>query len=173
MFFNNKFNTFFGLNLTLVYTFPMCMAWRFHFPIRNYDFKQRLSTSGPQCQESRKLTTINTTKCLFEYVHFRMVSRPRRIYQRITEQLLQNIPMTVIYLDDILISGSTPEEHDRNLRIVLSRLLDKGLRLRKEECVFRQKWCRYLGHVIDEEGIHRTDDKVMAIKNAPVQHLFF
>ena len=39
MFFNNKFNTFFGLNLTLVYTFPMCMAWRFHFPIRSYDFK--------------------------------------------------------------------------------------------------------------------------------------
>ena len=39
MFFNNKFNTFFGLNLTLVYTFPMCMAWRFHFPIRNNDFK--------------------------------------------------------------------------------------------------------------------------------------
>ena len=22
---------------TLVYTFPMCMAWRFHFPIRKYD----------------------------------------------------------------------------------------------------------------------------------------
>ena len=38
--FNNKFNTFFGLNLTLVYTFPMCMTWRFHFPIRNYDFKR-------------------------------------------------------------------------------------------------------------------------------------
>ena len=39
MFFNNKFNTFFGLNLTLVYTFPMCMVWRFHFQIHNYDFK--------------------------------------------------------------------------------------------------------------------------------------
>ena len=39
MFFNNEFNTFFGLNLTLVYTFPMCMAWRFQFPIRKYDFK--------------------------------------------------------------------------------------------------------------------------------------
>ena len=42
MFFNNKFNTFFGLNLTLVYTFPICMAWRFHFPICNYDFKEGL-----------------------------------------------------------------------------------------------------------------------------------
>ena len=40
VFFNNKCNTFFGLNLTLVYTFPMCMAWRFHFPIRNYDFNK-------------------------------------------------------------------------------------------------------------------------------------
>ena len=39
MFFINKVSTFFGLNLTLVYTFPMCMAWRFHFPIRKYDFK--------------------------------------------------------------------------------------------------------------------------------------
>ena len=38
MFFNNKFNIFFGLNLTLVYTFPMCMTWRFHFSLRNYDF---------------------------------------------------------------------------------------------------------------------------------------
>ena len=56
----------------------------------------------------------------------------------------------------------------RNLRTVRTRLLDKGVRLRKEKCVFRQNSCRYLGHVIDEEGIHPTDDKVMAIKNAPV-----
>ena len=47
MFFNNKFNTFFGLNLTLVYTFPMCMTWRFHFPLRNYDFKH-IAKQGPQ-----------------------------------------------------------------------------------------------------------------------------
>ena len=120
-------------------------------------------------EESRKLTTINTTKGLFEYVRLPYgVSSAPGIYQRIMEQLLQNIPMTVVYLDDILVSGSTPEEHDRNLRTVLTRLLDKGLWLRKEKCVFRQKSCRYLGHVIDEEGIHPTDDKVMAIKNAPV-----
>ena len=50
MFFNNKFNTFFGLNLTLVYTFPMCMTWRFHFPLRNYDFK---------------LTSYKTRKAIF------------------------------------------------------------------------------------------------------------
>ena len=87
----------------------------------------------------------------------------------IMEQLLQNIPMmTVVYLDDILVSGSTPEEHDQNRQTVLTRLLDKSIRLRKEKCVFGHTSCRYLGHVIDEEGIHPTDDMVMAIKNAHV-----
>ena len=105
-------------------------------------------------EESRKLTTINITKGLFEYVRLPYgVSSAPGIYQRIMEQLLQNIPMTVVYLDDIIVSGSTPEEHDRNLRTVLTRLLNKGLRLRKGKCVFRQKSCRYLGHVIDEEGM--------------------
>ena len=120
-------------------------------------------------EESRKLTTISITKGLFEYVRLPFgVSSAPGIYQRITEQLLQNIPMTVVYRDDIIVSGSIQEEHDRNLRTVLTRLLDKGVRLRKEKCVFMQNSCRYLGHVIDEEGIHPTDDKVMAIKNAPV-----
>ena len=30
---------FFVLNLTFVYEYTICMAWRFHFPIRKYDFK--------------------------------------------------------------------------------------------------------------------------------------
>ena len=90
------------------------------------------------------------------------------IYQRIMEQQLQNIAMTAVFLDDILVSGSTPEEHDRNLRTVLTRFLNKGLRLRKEKCVFRQKSCKYLGHIIYEEGLHPTNDKVKAIQNAPV-----
>ena len=47
MFFNNKFNTFFGLNLTLVYTFPMCMTWRFHFPLCNYDFNNNNNRRQP------------------------------------------------------------------------------------------------------------------------------
>ena len=57
-------------------------------------------------EESRKLTTINTSKGLFEYerLPYRVGSSPG-IFQRIIEQLLQNIPMTVVYLDDVLGDG--------------------------------------------------------------------
>ena len=119
-------------------------------------------------EESRKLITINTSKGLFEYERLPYgVSSSPGIFQRIMEQLLQNIPMTVVYLDDFLVTGKTPEEHDRNLEIVLSRLQEAGLHLRREKCTFRQTSCKYLGHEIDAEGIHPTNDKVLAIENAP------
>ena len=119
-------------------------------------------------EESRPLTTINTSKGLFEFERLPfVVSSSPGIFQRIMEQLLLNIPMTVVYLDDILVAGRTHEEHDRNLATVLTRLQDARLRLKKEKCAFRQKSCTYLGHVIDAEGIHSTEDKVQAVLNAP------
>ena len=117
---------------------------------------------------SRPLTTINTSKGLFEFERLLFgVSSSPGIFQRIMEQLLQNIPTTVVYLDGILVTRRTHEEHDRNLATVLTRLQDAGLRLKKEKCAFRQKSCTYLGHVIDAEGIHPTEDKVRAVLNAP------
>ena len=67
-------------------------------------------------EESRKLTTINTSKGLFEYERLPYESAHLHAYSKQTmEQLPQHIPMTVVYLDDVLVTGKTPEEHDRNL----------------------------------------------------------
>lgn len=42
-----------------------------------------------------------------------------------------------------------------------------GLKAKKEKCKFFQKSVKYLGHELDESGIHPTEDKVKAIKNTP------
>ena len=50
-------------------------------------------------EESRKLTTVNTSKGLFEYERLTYgVSSSPGIFQRPMEQLLQNIPMTVVII---------------------------------------------------------------------------
>ena len=83
--------------------------------------------------KSLKLTTINTSKGLFEYERLPYgVSSPPGIFQRVMEQLFLNIPMTVVYLDDVLVAGRTSEEHDRNLHVVLSGLQEAGLHMKKE-----------------------------------------
>ena len=88
------------------------------------------------------------------------------IFQRTLESLLQGVPRTAVYLDDILVSGSSLADHHRNLELVLSKLHQSGLRLKREKCVFLQKSVTYLGHVIDHEGIHPADSKLQGILDA-------
>lgn len=52
----------------------------------------------------------------------------------------------IYYLDDILVTGPTREEHEKNLRLVLSRLKKFGLRFNSSKCNFFQTSVEYLGH---------------------------
>ena len=122
----------------------------------------------PLDEASQKLTTINTPKGLFMYTRLPFgVSTAPGIFQRTLETLLQEIPKTAVYLDDILVSGSTPEEHHKNLNDVLTKLQKSGLRLKRSKCLFYQKSVTYLGHVIDGEGVHPTPSKLQSIEEAP------
>ena len=59
-------------------------------------------------EESHPLTTINTSERIFEFERLPFgVSSSPGIFQRIMYQLLQNIPVTVVDLDDILVTGKT------------------------------------------------------------------
>ena len=48
------------------------------------------------------------------------------------ESLLQGIPNVAVYLDDILITGSTEDLHLETLGEVLRRIQKAGLKLRRE-----------------------------------------
>ena len=77
------------------------------------------------------------------------------------------VPHTVVYLDDILITGRTEEERLRNLAEVLKRLREAGLKLKRNKCFFLAKSVVYLGHTIDADGLHPTPDKLQAVQDAP------
>ena len=77
------------------------------------------------------------------------------------ESLLQSCQGLSVYLDDILVTGST------NLDVVLSKLSAAGLRMKRSKCFFLKPSVEYLGHIIDERGLHPTTEKVKAIQEAP------
>ncbi|WP_435321293.1 RNase H-like domain-containing protein, partial [Klebsiella pneumoniae] len=68
-------------------------------------------------------------------------------------QVTQDLPGVCVYLDDILVSGGNPDDHVDNLRHLLQRLQDKGLRCRWEKCQFAKPYVEYLGHLLSREGI--------------------
>ncbi|KAI4885438.1 hypothetical protein NFI96_003949 [Prochilodus magdalenae] len=119
--------------------------------------------------DSRKYLTITTHKGMFCYnrLPFGITSAPS-IFQRIMDQVLQGLPNVHCFLDDILITGQDEAHHLRNLEAVLSRLGKVGLRVQKEKCEFFKDSLEYLGHTIDSVELHKSDDKIKAIVEAPV-----
>ena len=60
------------------------------------------------------------------------------------ESLLQGIPRVLVYLNDIFITGTSQEEHRANLKEMLSRLKEAGLRLHKDKCDFMVPAVKYI-----------------------------
>ena len=84
--------------------------------------------------------------------------------------LFQGCKGVSVYLDDILVTSHNTENYLANLDKVLSILATSGLKLNKAKCAFMLPRVEYLGHVIDEYGLHPTKDKVKAIQEAPQPH---
>ena len=105
---------------------------------------------------------------LFEYTRLPFgVSTTHAIFQRVMEGLLQDIPGVVVYIDDFLITCKTNEDHLQSFETLLKRMEDAGMLLKKDKCCFMTKSVSYLGYVIDAEGLHPTEEKLQAIRDAP------
>lgn len=125
----------------------------------------------PLEEKSQHYVAINTHKGLFVYkrLPFGLASAPF-IFQRAMESLLQGIPSVCVYIDDILITGTSEQEHFDNLAQVLQKLEAAGIRLKKEKCALMLPSISYLGHVITAEGLHTAENKVKAVEEAPESH---
>ena len=122
----------------------------------------------PLMEDAKELVTINTHQGLYRFTRlpFGIASAPA-IFQRAMDSILQGIPNVLCYIDDILITGRTEEEHLSNLEEVLKRLQHHGLKLKVAKCAFLQDFVNFLGHTIDHRGLHTTAEKVEAINLAP------
>ena len=119
-------------------------------------------------EASRGNVTINTHNGLFRYTRLPYdLSVGPSIFQRTLECVLAGIPHVCIFLDDILVTGKTQSEHVANLRLVLKRLDEAGLKLNNEKSEFFNASVVCLGHKINRDGLHPTDEKVRAIQDAP------
>ena len=58
---------------------------------------------------------------------------------------MQVLSGVVYYIDDILVTGWTREEHATNLQAVLQRIRECGLRLNKSKCQFFTKEMEFWG----------------------------
>ena len=85
--------------------------------------------------------------------------------QRVLEGLTPQ--KCLVYLDHVLVVGSTFEQHLENLKDVFDALKTAGLKVKPSRCFFALKSVKYLGFVISGDGLLPTPEKLEAIAEYP------
>ena len=86
------------------------------------------------------------------------------IFQSKIDQAFEDCEGVVGIADDIVFSGKTEEEHDRNLHRMIGRCRSTGLKLNPDKCFIKQKKIKFYGLICGPDGIEPDPDKVSALK---------
>ena len=70
----------------------------------------------------------------------------------------------LVYLDDLIILGATPQEHADNLIRVIDVLSKHNLKINLKKCSFFRTSVDFLGHKVGSQGIKPLFDKVQALE---------
>lgn len=88
-------------------------------------------------------------------------------FQRLMDGILGDLPFCTCYVDNILIFSEDTNEHLQQLRVVLQRLHDNGLVVRRDKCQFGVTSVEFLGHRISPTGVSPLPSKVKAVAQFP------
>jgi hypothetical protein len=82
-------------------------------------------------------TAILTPFGLYEFLFMPFGLRnAAQSFQRMMDKVFAGLPFVFIDLDDILIASATFQDHQKHLRQVFSLLVNNGLRINADKCVF-------------------------------------
>ncbi|GKE01325.1 putative reverse transcriptase domain-containing protein [Tanacetum coccineum] len=71
----------------------------------------------------------------------------------------------IVFIDDILIYSKNKQEHEGHLKLILELLKKEELYAKFSKCEFWIPKVQFLGHVIDNKGIHVDPAKIESIKD--------
>lgn len=125
----------------------------------------------PLSEDSRPLTAFTVpNRGLFQFRRLPMgLANSPATFQRLIDRVLgpDLEPHVFVYLDDVVVVTQTFETHLEVLTEVFSRLRAANLTVAKEKCQFCRPELRYLGYIVDCNGLHVDPEKVSAIINIP------
>ncbi len=120
--------------------------------------------------DAAKKSAFSTSSGLYEWkvLPFGLCNAPST-FERLMENVLSGLhwEILLIYLDDVIVFGSSIEEMITKLETVFQRFRGANLKLKPSKCALFRKEVKYLGHVVSSSGIHTDPDKVKDIREWP------
>ena len=123
----------------------------------------------PLSERGRQISAFVTPFDLYEYnvLPFGMKNAPAT-FQRMMHSVIQDLPNTYAYLDDVVTGSDSWEEHIKHVEKLFLRLSEANLTINLAKCEFGCASITYLGYVIGRGTVAPIDAKIQAILSLPV-----
>ena len=122
-------------------------------------------------EESKDKTAFITAIGLYEFnvLPFGLTNAPA-CFQRFMDAVLAGLKWKIllIYLDDICVFSPTFDNHIYDVSDVFSRVRHARLKLKQKKCRLFQHEIKYLGHIVNRNGIKPNPDKLKSIEKMPI-----
>ena len=129
-------------------------------------------TSGfynvPLHEASRKFTAFTTPLGLYEYNRLAQgLCNSPASFMRMMLSIFGdlNFSSLLCYLDDLLVLAPSADVQLDRLRVVFSRLRANNLKLSQKKCYFLRQSVKFLGHIVDSNGVSVDLEKVAVISS--------
>lgn len=119
-------------------------------------------------EESKRLMTINTHRGLYTFNRLAPgIKSAPGIFQQIIDAMVAGLNGVIAYFDDILIFSQDEETHIESLKLLFKRLEDFGFTIKDEKVHLMQPEIKYLGYIVNDQGITTDPEKISAITQMP------
>lgn len=125
----------------------------------------------PLEEKSREITAFAVPgKGLYQFkrLPYGLTNSPA-VFQRLVDTLIgpELQPNVYSYIDDLIIVTETFEDHLRWLKIVFDKLKHANLAINEEKCKFCQSEVKYLGFIVNKNGLQVDPGKTAPIREYP------
>ena len=104
--------------------------------------------------ESSKLTCFTTPYGRYRFLRLPFgISSAAKIYHKMIYRIFEDIDGTSTLMDDIIVWGTTLEEHNERLKMVFEATKTANLKLNYDKCEFGVQELTFVGDVISSEGV--------------------
>ncbi|XP_065204153.1 uncharacterized protein K02A2.6-like [Planococcus citri] len=119
-------------------------------------------------EQTQIILTLNTHLGLFQPTSIMYgVGCAPAFFQEFMDKKFGHLKNTCDVIDDLIMTGKDDEEHLQTIVEVLEICLQCNIRLNLKKCKFLQSQVKFLGYLVDKNGVHKTAEKISAIMDAP------
>jgi hypothetical protein len=119
-------------------------------------------------KDAKDITSFICSRGLFRFNVMPFgLSNAGATFQRVMEAVLNNLPNSSAYIDDVLTHSKNFEEHIKHLEKLFIQLKLSNIKVKTKKCRIACEETLFLGYKISKKGVSIDESRVKAIKDYP------